>query len=157
MTATLTSASVLTPVDPATLFVALGADSGMRWHQRLVQAADEATVRRWWQQQIQVPPLLVVALPALDTAIAAALTVAQAHGHASVWGGWVERGDGPVQLVAVTADNRDDAQAGVQAQLGDGDRLLCVVDLWPWLDVLARLRAIAAGTLAPDERLRGRG
>ncbi len=136
------------------LFWLLGTDDAGAWHQRIVRANSLAHADAWWRAQLDRDAEVALAQETLEGGVGALVDIedrVEQVGAGHLFAVWVERED-EIALVPVVAENADMASAQV-AGLNPLASVAAVVDAAPLLDVVARMRAIVAGQMEPDEDL----
>ena len=136
-----------------TLWWVLGADEHNQWHQRIILASDENRVKSWWYDSLGRLPEIVLDHDSLFQAmevlssLSADLEIHSPTDHLfAVWVGTPQN----LGVIPVVAPHASSAHQQAQQE----HEVLSVVDASPLLATLARMRAIEAGDLLPDERLR---
>ena len=135
------------------LFLLLGALPDKSWHHRIIRAPDALSAHRWWTRQTGSEPDVVLVHHELEAALAGLIALTNELGTDGLWGGWFvsDNDSTKVEMVVVSADDYQQAHDLLLEDPPPGYSLAMVVEATPWIAEIARMRAIAANELGPDE------
>lgn len=137
------------------LFLLLGALPDQSWHHRIIRAPSALDAHKWWVRQTGHEPDLVLVHHELEAALAGLVALVQQAGASGLWGGWLtcKSDSSKFQVMYVSADDYDQAHEQVIRDCPQGYSLSALLEATPWIAEIARIRAVAAGQLPPDEDL----